>query len=325
MTPLSVPSSWLAYAQSMTDSPGGRFAAVIFGLLCAASLIGFAMGRFKDPQSPGLANYRERVNAWWAMCAILGACFLAGWGATIAFFALCSFMALREFVILTPTQKSDYWALFLAFYVAVPFQYFFIYGSQYGLFSVFIPVWLFSAISAVSALSQDTRDFLARNAKIQFAVLTCVFGVSHAPALMMLQIREHPQGPLLLVFFLFTVQLSDVAQYAFGKLFGKTKLAPKVSPNKTVEGLVLGGLAASLAGACLYKLTPFAFFEAFGLCLLIVLGGFLGGLVMSAVKRSLGAKDWGNAIRGHGGFMDRLDSVAFAAPLFFHAARYFFT
>lgn len=309
------------------NSSVGHFSTLIFSLLVIASIVGYLMRwRKKGEISKGLINYQQRVRSWWVMCIFLGACFALGWGTTIALFGICSFMALREFIILTPTKKSDYWALFLAFYVAVPIQYLFIYMDRYGLFSIFIPVWLFAAISAVQALSQDTHDFLARNAKIQFAVLTCVFGVSHAPALLMLKIPNFENSNfLLLLFFIFVVQLSDVAQYVFGKLFGKTPLVPKVSPNKTAEGLVGGGLTASLAGACLYQLTPFTFWEAFILSSLIVLGGFLGGLVMSAVKRSLGAKDWGNTISGHGGFMDRLDSVAFAAPLFFHAVRFFYT
>ena len=129
----------------------------------------------------------------------------------------------------------------------------------------------------------------------------------------------------LLFFFTFIVQVSDVLQYVFGKLLGKTKLAPRLSPAKTWEGFIGGGLTATLLGGAMSFITPFGFWPATLMALLIVICGTLGGLVMSAVKRSLGAKDWGSAISGHGGYMDRLDSVSFAAPLFFHVVRYFWT
>jgi phosphatidate cytidylyltransferase len=121
------------------------------------------------------------------------------------------------------------------------------------------------------------------------------------------------------------VQISDVMQYVFGKLLGRTKIAPRVSPSKTVEGFVGGGLSASLIGAAMWWITPFTLLQAFGLSAIIVLMGFLGGLTLSAVKRSLGAKDWGVMIEGHGGMLDRMDSVSFAAPIFFHLTRFFFS
>ena len=152
-----------------------------------------------------------------------------------------------------------------------------------------------------------------------------VFCLSHAPALMLLRIPGYEGQNLMLLFYLLlVVQLSDVLQYVFGKLFGKHLLAPLVSPSKTVEGLVGGGLAATGVGAALYWITPFSPLQSAYLSLLIVICGFLGGLALSAVKRSLGAKDWGRMIEGHGGMMDRMDSVVFAAPVFFHLTRYWF-
>lgn len=214
----------------------------------------------------------------------------------------------------------------LAFFVIIPLQYGFLAMKWYGMFSIFIPVYVFFVLSAVSALSQDTDDFLARNAKVQWAIMVTVYGASHAPALLMLDIPGYGgQTALLLFFFLFVVQISDVLQYVCGKLFGRTPVSPKVSPSKTVEGLVGGGLLAAVCGAALHGITPFSTLQAFVLSLVIVVAGFVGGLVLSAVKRSLGAKDWGTLVAGHGGALDRLDSVCFAAPIFFHLTRYFFT
>jgi len=175
-------------------------------------------------------------------------------------------------------------------------------------------------------LAQDVEHFLERAAKIQWGVMLTIYCISHVPALLLLDIPDYAgQNALLLFYLLLVVQLSDVLQYVFGKLFGKTKIAPVVSPSKTVEGFVGGALSATAIGAAMWWITPFTPLQAAGMSAAIVVMGFLGGLVLSAVKRSLGAKDWGSMIQGHGGMMDRMDSVSFAAPVFFHLTRYFFT
>jgi phosphatidate cytidylyltransferase len=209
--------------------------------------------------------------------------------------------------------------------VLIPVQYVLIADGWYGLFAVFIPVYAFLLLPAFAAAAEDTDHFLERSAKLQWGVMVAVYCVSHAPALLLLQIPGYSaQNALLLCFLVVVVQLSDVLQYVCGKLFGKTLLAPKVSPSKTVEGLVGGGLGATLAGGALWWITPFSPLQALGLAFVIVVAGFIGGLVLSAVKRSLGAKDWGSMIEGHGGMLDRIDSISFAAPVFFHLTRYFF-
>jgi phosphatidate cytidylyltransferase len=157
-------------------------------------------------------------------------------------------------------------------------------------------------------------------------LMIAVYCISHVPALLLLQIPGYGgENPLLMFYLILVVQMSDVLQYVFGKLFGKTKIAPVVSPSKTVEGFVGGAASATLIGGAMWWITPFTPLQSAGMAFVIVLMGFLGGLVLSAVKRSLGAKDWGSMIEGHGGVMDRMDSVSFAAPIFFHATRYFFT
>jgi phosphatidate cytidylyltransferase len=299
---------------------------ILLGILALASTTGFALHVKYGGANETVRNMNMRIKAWWAMVAVLFSALVLGRYATIVVFGFASLMALREFLTLTPTRKSDYWPLFIAFFVALPGQYWLLVEQWYGLFAVFIPVYIFALISAASALSQDTEDFLSRNARILFAVMVCVYGVSHAPALLMLDIPGFEgHNAQLLFFFTFIVQISDVLQYVFGKLFGRTKLAPVVSPSKTWEGLVGGGLATTLIGGLLHFVTPFGFVQAAGLAALIVVCGALGGLVMSAVKRSLAAKDWGSGIAGHGGYMDRLDSLGFAAPVFFHIVRWIWT
>lgn len=305
-------------------SPFSTLAVGIIGFLLTATLISRLIA-LRVGSTPTMVNLRDRIDAWWVLVGLGLPVLALGKGVTIVLFAVLSFLTLREFISLTPTRQGDRVVLFAAFFVAVPFQYALVASDWYGLFSILIPVYGFFAMAAMSTFAQDTQHFLERNAKIQWAVMVCVYGISHAPALLFLEIPNHQgQQAAMLLFFLLVVQLSDVMQYVFGKLMGRRKVAPILSPNKTVEGLVGGGLSASLVGALLHSFTPFSAAQAFLLSLAIVIAGFFGGLVLSAVKRSLGAKDWGISIPGHGGVLDRLDSVAFAAPIFFHLVRYWF-
>jgi phosphatidate cytidylyltransferase len=174
-------------------------------------------------------------------------------------------------------------------------------------------------------MAGDTKDFLVRNAKLQWGLMLTVFAISHAPALLLLDLSDYQlPSALLLLYLMIVVQISDVFQYVFGKLLGRTRLSPAISPSKTVEGLVGGGLTAVVIGAALSGITPFSPLQAAAMSAVIVIGGFFGGFVLSAIKRDLGVKDWGRMIEGHGGILDRMDSVSFASPLFFHLTRYYF-
>lgn len=297
-------------------------------ILVVASIASWILGLRVKSES-GLAvvdNLNARVRAWWILVVIFAVAFLLGKVATIVLFALVSFFALREFLTLTPTRAGDYRALSLAFFVLIPAQYYLIGIAWYELFSIFIPVYGFLLLPSLSVLTQDAEHFLERSAKIQWGVMVTIYCISHVPALLLLDIPGYTgQNALLLFYMLLVVQMSDVLQYVFGKIFGKTKIAPVVSPSKTVEGFVGGAVGATLIGAGMWWITPFTPLQAAGMAFITVLMGFLGGLVLSAVKRDLGAKDWGTMIKGHGGMMDRMDSVSFAAPVFFHLTRYFFT
>jgi phosphatidate cytidylyltransferase len=300
----------------------------VLGLLALASAIGGVL-QLKvrgEPARRVVENLNSRIRAWWVMAAVFAVAFAAGKVATLVLFGLISFFALREFITLTPTRRGDHLPLFLSFFVLIPVQYLLIGDGWYGLFAVFIPVYAFLILPAVAVLSADVDGFLERTAKIQWGVMITVFCVSHAAALLLLDIPGYAGQNALLIFYLVLIaQLSDVLQYVFGKLFGRTKVAPVVSPSKTVEGLVGGGLSAAAIGAAMYWITPFTWLQSLGLSAVIVVMGFLGGLALSAVKRSLGVKDWGTMIEGHGGMLDRVDSLSFAAPIFFHLTRYYFT
>ena len=260
------------------------------------------------------------------MVAIFSAALFTGGLGSVILFALTSFFALREFLTLTPTRAADHRALFWAFFVVVPLQYVLVAQRWYGSFAIFIPVYVFLFIPIRCALGGDAQHFLERTAKIQWALMVCVYCVSHVPALLMLDIPGFSGANARLVLFLVLVaQLSDVLQYVWGKLFGRHKIAPVLSPSKTWEGFLGGILSASAVGAALWWATPFNPWQAAALSLVITIMGFFGGLVMSAIKRDRGVKDYGNLIEGHGGVMDRIDSICFAAPVFFHLVRYYFT
>ncbi len=242
-------------------------------------------------------------------------------------FAFISFFALREFITLTPTRPGDHRALSLAFFVLIPVQYWLIAIHWYALFSIFIPVYAFLLLPALSVLAEDAENFLERTAKIQWGIMITIYCISHAPALLLLDIPGY-QGrgrPAAVLSGAWWCNSATCCSTCSAKLFGKTKIAPVISPSKTVEGFIGGAASATLIGAAMWWITPFTPLQSAAMAFVIVLMGFLGGLSLSAVKRSLHAKDWGTMIKGHGGIMDRMDSISFAAPIFFHLTRYFFT
>jgi phosphatidate cytidylyltransferase len=296
----------------------------LVGALALASVVAWLLAR-RGP-SKVVDNLTARIRAWWVMVVVLAGALFAGRNAVILLFAFISFNGLREFITLTPTKRADHTALFLSFFIVLPAQYALIWMDWYGLFAVFIPVYGFLLLPIVAVLAADSTDFLARTAETQWGLMICVYCISHVPALMTLRIPGFgDRSALLMVFLLVVAQSSDVLQYVCGKLLGRRKIAPLVSPSKTVEGFVGGVACATALGAGLWTITPFRPWQAAGMALVITLMGFLGGLVMSAIKRDRGVKDWGHLIEGHGGVMDRLDSVAFSAPVFFHLTRYFFS
>ena len=299
--------------------------ACLGAVLVAASLAGRILAsRLPDGvRHPGVENLNARIDAWWGMIAVMGVAFLGGRAGVIVLFALCSFAALREFLTITTTVRADHRALLAAFFVVLPAQYLFVWIDWYGMYSIFIPVYAFLLLPIASMLRGDTERFLVRVAEVQWALMITVFCASFVPALLSLRIPGYEdRNALLIAFLVVVVQASDVLQYAFGKRFGRRRLSPSLSPSKTVEGAVGGVLSASCVGAALWWITPFSPVQAAALSLVICVMGLAGGLVLSAIKRDRGVKDWGHLIPGHGGFLDRLDSVVFAAPVFFHLVRY---
>jgi phosphatidate cytidylyltransferase len=304
----------------------------VLSLLVVASVIGWLLDRRLGSRSASgsgratVDNINARIRAWWVMALLFGVAVASGALVSILLFSVLSFLALREFVTLAPTRHGDHRALFWSFFVVTPLQYYLVWIGWYGLFSILIPVYVSIFLALRTTLAGDTERFLERTATNQWGLTICVYFLSHVPALLMLDIPGYAHQNATLMFILvLIVELSDVLQYVWGKTIGRHRIAPSISPNKTWEGFVGGVLTTTAIGTALWWATPFSPAAAALMSLLATAMGFVGGLIMSAIKRDRGVKDYGALIGGHGGVLDRIDSLCFAAPVFFHLTRYFYT
>lgn len=294
-------------------------------------------------------HFNQRVRAWWMITSLAAAAFLFGAGITILFFFALSFWALREFVTVTPTRKADHRTLFWVFFLFTPLQFALVWQQHYALYSVLIPVYATLFIPARAAISGDHRRFLERTAKIHLGLMVCVYCLSHAPALLTLEfpgestvqaipiedaveeldvIRPPKRSTnyKLLLFLVIVVQTADVAQFVISKAAGRNVVAPDISPSRTWEGFLGGAAATALVGALLSAITPYPeTWHAAAMALAAAIMAYAGGLTMSAIKRDRGVTDYGTLVTGHGGVLDRIDSLCFAAPVFFHLTRWLFS
>lgn len=291
----------------------------LFAFLLLASLV--AQGLIRSGRVTGTTaeNLTDRIRAWWVMIGILALIFTLGAGAITVFFAFCSMAALREFATITHTRRDDHDGLVIAFYGVLPLQYLLVYLEVRVFAALLIPVYCFLLLPVVTVFKGEVRGFLTRISETQWGLMVCVYCISHIPAILTLDIPGYRYSAFTLVAWLILiVQASDVLQYVWGKSLGRHLLAPRVSPSKTVEGLAGGVLSASVLGMVLAPVTPFAWWQAGLVALVVTIFGFLGGLIMSAIKRDRGVKDWGTLVQGHGGILDRLDSLVLSAPVFLH-------
>lgn len=299
------------------------FASILAALLLA-SVVTFSLVRLAPQRS--YRELRMRIVTWWW---IVGLCFLAlAFNCTVAIvsFALISFVAFKEFLSLAPTRRADNRVLLLA-YLTIPIQYLWVGMTWYGMFLIFIPVYAFLLLPMRMAMIGETRGYLRAAGTVHWGLMTTVFSLSHAAYLLVLPVKSGPHGeitgPMLVLFLLLLTQTNDIAQYLWGKSIGKNKALASVSPNKTYEGLIGGMVTTTLLSWLLAPwLTPMDSFHALVAGPLISLFGFIGDVVISAVKRDVGVKDSGTLLPGHGGILDRLDSLTYTAPLFFHYLYY---
>ncbi len=296
----------------------------VFTLLLVASIVTWLLQR--GAPEGAHAELRARVRSWWVMALVFSLAMLLSRAVSLGFFTLISFLALKEYLSLIPTRRADRRVLFWA-YLCIPLQYFWAGVEWYGMFVVFIPVYAFLYLPFRMVLIGETRGFLRAAGTLHWGLMTTVFCISHLAALLVLPaLPESPSGgPGLVLFLVLLTQLNDVAQYLWGRRFGRRRVLPTVSPNKTWAGL-LGGLGTTTILALLLHplLTPLSPPGALSAGLLIALAGFVGDVTISALKRDLGVKDSSGLIPGHGGILDRVDSLIYTAPLLFHFFRYLY-
>ena len=295
--------------------------AAVLGLLVLATTVRLIL-RAKHPDKD-YTELRQRIQSWWWMVAALFVVLAVSRGVAIAFFGFLSFLALKEFLSIVPTRQADRRVIFWA-YVAIPVQYYWVYAEWYGMFVVFVPVYLFLFLPMRMVLIGETKGFIKSAALLHWSVMLTVFCISHTAYLLSLDPLNADAGSVgLVLYLLFTTQFNDICQYIWGKMLGRHKIIPKVSPNKTWEGFIGGFITTTLcSGVVAPHLTPLTVSQGFAAGSLIGGAGFIGDVVISSVKRDLQIKDSSQLIPGHGGLLDRMDSVLYTAPLFFHYVYY---
>ena len=294
---------------------------LIFGILIFATLLFFVVGLIRPKAN--LHELKTRTKSWWIMASLfIGATMF---NSTISYFAigLLSFIAFRELYSILGFRESDRRAIFWAF-LAIPVQYYLAYIGWYGAYIIFIPIVMFLFVPLRLVLKGDTAGIVKSMSLLQWVLMLTVFGLSHMAYL--LSLPEIPGfangGRGLLLFLVFLTEINDVMQFTWGKLLGKHKIIPKVSPNKTWEGFIGGLISTTCIGYFLGFLTPLSATQVVFVSFMIALSGFVGDVVMSSIKRDIGVKDTGTSIPGHGGILDRIDSLSYTAPVFFHLVYY---
>jgi phosphatidate cytidylyltransferase len=307
----------------MIDLPASNvlwFLGLIFTLLAVATLVVYLVPAYRK------IELQQRVNSWCWIVAILAIVLVTNQAIALCFFCFLSFLAFKEYISLIPTRRADRRVLFWA-YLAIFVQYYWISIHWYIMFLIFVPVYAFLFLPMRMVIAGETEGFLKAIGTLHWGLMLTVFSLGHLAYLLILPDRGNPIAGSagLILYLVFLTAINDIAQYIWGKSFGRHPVTPTVSPNKTWEGL-LGGIltTTSLAIAIAPWLTPFNLIHACGIGLIISCAGFMGDVTISALKRDLGVKDSGSSIPGHGGILDRIDSLTYTAPLFFHFTVYFY-
>jgi phosphatidate cytidylyltransferase len=309
---------------------------IVFGILVVASTTALLLtlrerrDTADEARLAELKHFSSLLSTSWFMVVVFWLGWAAGEGVATVLFALIAFFALREFITLSPTRRGDHRSLVLAFFVVLPIQFWLAGTEHFDLFTVFIPVYVFLAVPVASALAGDTQRFLERNAKLQWGIMVCVYGMSHVPALLLLDFpgRNYAGKQAFLVFFLvFVVQTCMLVQHLLGRRLRRAPSIPEVSKSFNWASWGLGLVAGGVAGGLLSFITPFKPGQALAMGFIACVAGSLGHLVMKALKRDRGVTTWGQrgvSVTGANGLLDRVDALCFAAPIFFHSARWYY-
>jgi phosphatidate cytidylyltransferase len=296
----------------------------LFILLCVATFIIYILA-LRNPEQD-YTELKQRVKSWWVIVILFIFALSVNKAISITFFAFLSFLALKEYFSLIPTRPVDRRVIFWA-YLGLIIEYYWIYINWYVMFLIFVPVYMFLFLPMRMVIIGETEGFLKAVGTIHWGLMLTVYCFGHIAYLLMAPADVNPVagGVGLILYLVFLTQINDIAQYLWGKSFGQHQVIPKVSPNKTWEGLLGGVFTTTIIAVIIAPyLTPFPPLYALALGLLIGVSGFIGDVTISALKRDLGVKDSGNLLPGHGGILDRIDSITYTAPLFFHFTAYFY-
>ncbi|RYF41511.1 MAG: phosphatidate cytidylyltransferase [Comamonadaceae bacterium] len=324
------------FLRSLT--PGQQVGAlflIVFGLLTLISVAAFLLtlrrsaGEEDDARDEALKDFRQLLGRSWFMVVVFWMAWAMGETVATVLFALIAFLALREFITLSPTRRGDHRSLVLAFFVVLPIQFWLAGTEHFDLFTVFIPVYVFFAIPVASALAGDTQRFLERNAKLQWGIIVCVYGMSHVPALLLLDFKGRNyegKGAFLVFFLVFVVQTCMVVQHIVTRRLKRAPSVPAISRSFNWASWGVGMAVGMLVGGVLSFITPFKPAQALAMAFIACLAGSMGHLVMKALKRDRGITSWGKreSVTGANGLLDRVDALCFAAPIFFHSVRWYF-
>ncbi len=307
----------------------GLLFVVLFGLLALVTLVAFSRSLRDGDAMARSSNdrFRRDLRAVWAAAVLFWIAWASGAFISTLLFGVLSFLSLREFVTLTHTRRGDHRSLLLAFFVVLPAQYVLVATRLFNAFTVFIPVYVFLAIPVVSAFGNDPKRFLERTAKIQWGIMVCVYGMSHAPALLLLDLPAYAgHGAFLVLYLVMVVAAAQLAQEAASRRLRRRPVARAISRSFSWRAWAIGALAAALVGALLYWSTPFKPWTAMLLGLVAGGAGTLGEFVMKALKRDAGVRSWSGqpSVTGAVGLLDRTAPLCFAAPVFFHSVRWHF-
>jgi phosphatidate cytidylyltransferase len=324
------------YLKNLTPTQQiGALFIIVFGVLLLARITTFVLS-INEHADDAVAEQRHQnlksingvIRTSWLMVLVFWVGWIAGDVVALTLYGLVSFFALREFLTLSPTRRGDHRSLVLVFFAVLPMQYWLVGTEHFDLFAVFIPVYVFLALPLASALANDPQRFLERNAKLQWGIMVCIYGMSHVPALLMLDFPGYDNKNAFMVFFLvLVVQTCMVTQHLVSRKLQRPPAAPAISQSFNWPSWWIGMLVASVFGALLAGITPWVPGTAFAFSFIASFAGSMGHLVMKALKRDRGIPSWGKqgmSVTGAGGLLDRVDALCFAAPVFFHSARWYF-
>lgn len=304
-------------------TPIARMGYLVLCILLAASAITYTLERLRPDID--LEVIWLRIRSWWFMAFLFFTAVAVDTRLGCLLIAIICYLGLKEYFTLIPTTHADRGALFWS-YLVIPVHFYWIYSDWFAMFSIFIPVYLFLFIPVRQVFAGETADFVARTGRIFWGIIFFVYCLSHMAYLVSMGPTRSGavSGRELLLYLVFLTQINDVCAFLWGKSFGRHKIAPRISPNKTWEGFIGGVLSCGVLALLVRFLTPFSPGAAIFTGISLAISGFFGDLTVAALKRDVGVKDASDFIPGHGGVLDRVNSLTYTAPLFFHFVRYFY-